>query len=100
MTMKNKDLFPVRVMLILWHTKNMAAMKITVGAAISAAGLTLCLVAAGVVAKKMIAPLKVEAEITEIGGEKDTEAGLQKAITEKDSVGGIVECRVSGFLLD
>jgi chorismate synthase len=59
--------------------------------------LTLCLVAAGVVAKKMIAPLKVEALITEIGGEKDLEAGLQKAITEKDSVGGIVECRVSGL---
>lgn len=59
--------------------------------------LTLCLVAAGVVAKKMIAPLKVEAVITEIGGEKDPEAGLQKAITEKDSVGGIVECRVSGL---
>lgn len=59
--------------------------------------LTLSLVAAGVVAKKMIAPLKVEAIITEIGGEKDPDAGLQKAITEKDSVGGIVECRVSGL---
>jgi len=59
--------------------------------------LTLCLVAAGVVAKKMIAPYKVVAEITEIGGEKDTEAGLQKAIAEKDSVGGIVECRVAGL---
>ncbi len=59
--------------------------------------LTLCLVAAGVVAKKMIAPLKVVATITEIGGEMDIETGLQKAITEKDSVGGIVECRVSGL---
>ena len=59
--------------------------------------LTLCLVAAGVVAKKMIAPFKVEAVITEIGGEKDPESGLHKAITEKDSVGGIVECRVSGL---
>ena len=59
--------------------------------------LTLCLVAAGVVAKKMIAPFKVVAAITEIGGEKDIETGLQKAITEKDSVGGIVECRVSGL---
>ena len=59
--------------------------------------LTLCLVAAGVVAKKIIAPLKVEAAIKEIGGEKDIEAGLQKAIAEKDSIGGIVECRVSGL---
>lgn len=59
--------------------------------------LTLCLVAAGVVAKKMIAPYRVVAEITEIGGEKDTEFGLQKAIAEKDSVGGIVECRIAGL---
>jgi chorismate synthase len=59
--------------------------------------LTLCLVAAGVVAKKMIGPLKVAAHITEIAGEKDPEAGLLKAITEKDSVGGIVECRVMGL---
>lgn len=59
--------------------------------------LTLCLVAAGVVAKKMIAPINVVSTILEIGGEKDLEAGLQKAIDEKDSVGGIVECRASGI---
>ena len=56
--------------------------------------LTLCLVAAGVVAKKMLAPLKIVATITAIGGETDVEQGLQKAIENKDSVGGIVECRV------
>jgi chorismate synthase len=33
----------------------------------------------------------------EIGGEKDLEKGLQKAIDEKDSIGGIVECRVNGL---
>lgn len=59
--------------------------------------LTLCLVAAGVVAKKMLSPLKVVATITEIGGEADLEKGLQKAIDQKDSVGGIVECRVQGL---
>jgi chorismate synthase len=59
--------------------------------------LTLCLVAAGVVAKKMIAPISVVSTILEIGGEKDLDAGLQKAIDEKDSVGGIVECRASGI---
>ncbi len=57
--------------------------------------LTLCLVAAGVVAKKMIAPINVVSTILEIGGEKVLDAGLQKAIDEKDSVGGIVECRAS-----
>ena len=59
--------------------------------------LTLCLVAAGVVAKKMIAPVSIKATITEVGGETDIEAGLQRAINEKDSVGGIVECRASGI---
>ena len=37
------------------------------------------------------------AEVTEIGGEKDLEKGLQKAIDAKDSVGGIIECRVNGL---
>jgi chorismate synthase len=59
--------------------------------------LTLCLVAAGVVAKKVLKGISVNAHITSIGGEQDVEAGLQKAIDQKDSVGGIVECRVSGL---
>ncbi|MBV4358523.1 chorismate synthase [Pinibacter aurantiacus] len=59
--------------------------------------LTVGLVAAGVVAKKILGDIKVEATITEVGGEKDVEKGLQKAIEAKDSVGGIVECRVSGL---
>ncbi len=59
--------------------------------------LTLCLVAAGVVAKKMIAPLSINAHLLSIAGETNTEKGLQKGIDAKDSVGGIVECRVSGL---
>jgi chorismate synthase len=59
--------------------------------------LTLCLVAAGVVAKKMLPMLDIRARITEIGGMKDPEAGLQRAIEAKDSVGGIVECRINGL---
>ena len=59
--------------------------------------LTLCLVAAGVVAKKMLAPLKIVATITAIGGETDVEQGLQKAIANTDSVGGSVECRVANL---
>lgn len=57
--------------------------------------LTLCLVAAGVVAKKIIAPVEVAATILEIGGETDLEVGIQKAIALGDSVGGIIECRAS-----
>jgi chorismate synthase len=59
--------------------------------------LTVCLVAAGVIAKKLLKDIQIEAKISEIGGEKDVEAGLQKAIDAKDSVGGIVECTVSGL---
>jgi chorismate synthase len=58
------------------------------------ARLTTGLVAAGAIAKKLMPELCIEAEI---GGEKDTEKGLQKAIEAKDSVGGIVECRVTGL---
>jgi chorismate synthase len=59
--------------------------------------LTVCLVAAGVVAKKLLPSVSVKAEILEIGGEKDIEKGLQKAIDAKDTIGGIVECKVSGL---
>ncbi|MBA4166503.1 MAG: chorismate synthase [Chitinophagaceae bacterium] len=61
--------------------------------------LTVALVAAGVIAKKLLAisGINVTAALTEIGGETDPEKGLQKAIDAKDSVGGIVECRVSGL---
>ena len=59
--------------------------------------LTVCLVAAAVIAKKLMADVNITSEILEIGGEKDIEAGLQKAIAAKDSVGGIIECRANGL---
>ena len=59
--------------------------------------LTVCLVAAGVVAKKLLGNIRVEATIIEVGGEKDIEIGLQKAIEAKDSVGGILECVVKNM---
>lgn len=78
------------------------------------ARLTTGLVAAGAIAKKLMTDLgmtssgmtssgihagdiKIHAEVTEIAGEKDLEKGLQKAIDAKDSVGGLVECRVNGL---
>ena len=60
------------------------------------ARLTTGLVAAGAIAKKLMTHTKIEAAVTEIGGESDLEKGLQRAIDAKDSVGGIVECRVNG----
>jgi chorismate synthase len=58
--------------------------------------LTVLLVAAGVIAKKILGEIRVQAEIVEIAGEMDPEVGLQKAIQKKDTVGGIVECVISG----
>jgi len=61
--------------------------------------LTVCLVAIGVIAKKLLQQLNIctKATILEIGGEPDLEKGLQRAIDQKDSIGGIVECRVNGL---
>ncbi len=59
--------------------------------------LTVALVAAGVIAKKLLKQTVPVASILEIGGESDLEKGLQKAIDQKDSIGGIVECRVNGL---
>jgi chorismate synthase len=61
------------------------------------ARLTTGLVAAGAIAKKLMAGITIEAAVTEIGGKKDLEKGLQNAIDAKDSVGGIVECKVNGL---
>ncbi len=59
------------------------------------ARLTLGLVAAGVVAKKLIDPLKINAKLIEAGGNSDTEAAIDKAVEEQDSIGGIIECRAT-----
>ncbi len=61
------------------------------------ARLTTGLVAAGAIAKKLMQGITIQAAVTEIGGEADLEKGLQKAIDAKDSVGGLVECRVNGL---
>ena len=57
--------------------------------------LTLGLVAAGVVAKKMIAPATVSSSILEVGGSSDIEAALDRAIESRDSIGGIIECSIA-----
>ena len=61
--------------------------------------LTVCLVAVGVIAKKILVGIHINAAILEIGGEQDLEKGLQKAIDAKDSIGGIVECKINGLPL-
>ena len=59
--------------------------------------LTAALVGAGVIAKKIMKGIEIKAQLVSIGGETDLEKGLQRAIDAKDSVGGLVECRVTGL---
>ena len=61
------------------------------------ARLTTGIVAAGVIAKKIISSVQINANIIEIGGCSNLEEGLEKAIAAKDSVGGIIECSVNGL---
>ena len=61
------------------------------------ARLTTGIVAAGAIAKMLMPQVQIEAKVISIGGEKDLDKGLQNAIDAKDSVGGIVECKVIGL---
>jgi len=56
--------------------------------------LTLGLVAAGVIARKIIEPVRASASLIEAGGNKNIEEAVELAIRENDSIGGIVECRL------
>lgn len=64
------------------------------------ARLTLPLVAAGLVAKKVLGDVRIDAEVVEIGGDRDKAKWndmLSEAKREGDSLGGIVECTTTGI---
>ena len=56
--------------------------------------LTLGIVAAGVVAKKIIDPMLVTGSILEVGGSSEIESAIEQAMDKQDSIGGIIECRI------
>ena len=58
---------------------------------------TVALIMAGVVAKKMIAPVSAKSYILNVGGENPWEEKLAAAIEAGDSLGGVVECTVNGL---
>ena len=57
--------------------------------------LTLAIVAAGVVAKKVIGEMRVSAELETVGGSTDIIKQIEIAQQTQDSVGGIVKCTVN-----
>lgn len=65
----------------------------------SSGRLTLALVAAGVIAKKLLTNININAQLIEAGGNTDIEAAINKAVEAQDSIGGIIECRATGLPL-
>ncbi len=62
----------------------------------SSGRLTVGLVAAGVVAKKLLSGVTVTARLTEAGGLSNVDEAIAMAIREQDSIGGMVTCSVTG----
>jgi len=59
--------------------------------------LTLGLVAAGVLAKKILDGISIKATLTETGGITDIDKAIDEALKNGDSIGGIVVCHVNGL---
>ncbi|MBK8883587.1 MAG: chorismate synthase [Bacteroidales bacterium] len=53
------------------------------------------LVAAGVIGKKIAASAEISAKLISAGGMTDIEKAVNEAIATNDSIGGIIECRIS-----
>ncbi|MDR2286303.1 MAG: chorismate synthase [Prevotellaceae bacterium] len=59
--------------------------------------ITLGIVSAGVIAKKIIAPVNIEATLVKAGGSADIQSKIEEVLSENDSVGGLIHCRISGL---
>ncbi len=60
--------------------------------------LTLALVAAGVIAKKLIpTSISIKSKILEIGGSEDYSESIKTVQKQGDSLGGIIECQVTNM---
>ena len=57
--------------------------------------LTLGLVTAGVIAKKVASPIDIKGTLIEAGGLSDIEKAIDIAVQEDESIGGIVQCKAS-----
>lgn len=59
--------------------------------------LTLGIVAAGVIAKKLLPSLMFSAQLIEAGGKHDIQKAVDEALKAGDSIGGLIECRVQNM---
>ena len=59
--------------------------------------LTLGLVAAGVIAKKIIQPVEIKAQILELGGDTNLERAIENISGTSDSIGGIIQCTATNM---
>jgi chorismate synthase len=59
--------------------------------------LTVALTAAGVIAKKIIGQINIDAKLIEAGGMNDIDSAVEEALKRGDSIGGIVECKVNNL---
>ena len=59
--------------------------------------LTAPIVAAGVIAKKLLGSIQIQASLLEVGGSYNIEQAVKEAIEAQDSLGGLIECRVQGL---
>ncbi len=53
--------------------------------------------AAGVVAKKIIQNIRIEAGLVEAGGSERIEEKVEQAVAAKDSIGAIIVCQATGL---
>lgn len=70
------------------------------GGGMASGRMTVALVAAGVVAKQLIPNARFKTRLIEVAGISDSsrfDSLIEEAQREKDSVGGVVECRVEGI---
>lgn len=54
--------------------------------------LTIALVAAGVIAKKIIEPISISAKLLKAGGSENIQKAVEEAMAASDSIGGLIEC--------
>jgi len=59
--------------------------------------ITVGLVAAGVIAKKILNGIEFTSQVTEVGGRADIENAVKEAMEKGDSIGGMIECRVKNL---